>query len=325
MRFRFYVCTVLSWAVWSATPAIAAAYKPASNGQVLERLPFKPSDPVAREVGQLRGELQRNPQNRDVAVRLARRYYGMVAEEGDPRYLGYAQAALAPWWELATPPSDVQMIRASLRQFQHDFPGALSDLSQVLEREPQNVRARTLRAIIHIVQARYDQARTDCQALRGTSELLGLGCESAVDGLTGKAAQAFPRLQASLDAHPQASSDEKLWILLRLSELAQRRGQSAVAEERLKLALTLGNTDTFLLAAYADLLLELNRPAEVVALLKEKVRSDGLLLRLAFAERSLNLPAAAEHEAALAARYAAAQLRGDTVHQQEEARFELQA
>jgi hypothetical protein len=42
-----------------------------------------------------------------------------------------------------------------------------------------------------------------------------------------------------------------------------------------------------------------------------------------FAEHALNMPEAKESEASLAARYAAAQLRGDTVHQQEEARFAL--
>ena len=34
----------------------------------------------------------------DTALRLARRYYAEPAAEGDPRYLGYAQAALGPWW-----------------------------------------------------------------------------------------------------------------------------------------------------------------------------------------------------------------------------------
>ena len=322
---RFSACAFLAMitAAVLASPALAAPYKPASDAQVLERLPFKPSDPIVRELAQMRGELQRDPRNQAVAVRLAQRYYGLVAEEGDPRYLGYAQAALAPWWDMPTPPTDVQLVRARLRQFQHDFEGALSDLGQIIQREPQYAQARLLRAIIHIVQARYDEARTDCQALRGGAELLSLGCEAAIDGLTGKAGPADARLQAALNARPAASNDEKLWLLERLAELAQVRGLPALAEERLKQALKLGNSDTFLLAAYTDLLLEQNRPAEVVALLKDKVRSDGLLLRLVFAEHSLKAPAAAEHEAALAARYAAAQLRGDTVHQQEEARFEL--
>jgi hypothetical protein len=58
-------------------------------------------------------------------------------------------------------------------------------------------------------------------------------------------------------------------------------------------------------------------------MLKDKTPSDTLLLRLVFAERMLNLPSAKAREATLASRFQAAQLRGDTVHQQEEARFAL--
>ena len=307
-----------------AGTVIAAPYVPKSDVQVLEHLPFKPNDSIAREMAQMRAELQRNPRNVDVAVRLARRYYALVAEEGDPRYLGYAQAALAPWWDLPEPPIDVQALRASLRQFRHDFSGALADLTRVLERDPTHSQARVLRAIIHIVQARYSEAKADCQALHDTSsDLIALGCEAMVDGLTGKAAAAYQTLTHALANDPQAQPDEKLWVSIRLAEMAQRLGRTAIAETHFKQGLALGITDTFLLAAYADFLLDQQRPAEVIALLKDKTRSDTLLLRLVFAERALNLPDAKEREAALAARYAAAQLRGDTVHQQEEAQFAL--
>lgn len=82
--------------------------------------------------------------------------------------------------------------------------------------------------------------------------------------------------------------------------------------------------DTFMLAEYADLLLDQQQPVAVAAMLKDHIRSDVLLLRLVFAERILQLPDAERLAATLAARNAAAQLRGDTVHQQEEARFALQ-
>ena len=123
-----------------ALPAWAAPYIPKHDDQVLERLPFKPNDPVARELIALRATLQRNPQDKATAVKLGWRYYELVAEEGDPRYLGYAQAALAPWWNLPTPPVDVQVLRASLRQFRHDFAGALADLDQALDRDPSQAR-----------------------------------------------------------------------------------------------------------------------------------------------------------------------------------------
>lgn len=273
----------------------------------------------------MRAELQRNPRNLEVAVKLAGRYYGMVGEEGDPRYLGYAEAALAPWWNLPEPPIEVQVMRASLLQFRHDFTAAYADLDKVLQRDPRNVQARVLRAIIEIVQARYDIARTDCRALNNlTSELIVTGCEAMIDGLTGKAASAYATLNAAFAKAKNLPADQQLWVLTRLAELSQRLGKTTVTEAHFKQAIALGITDTFLLAAYSDFLLDQKRPAEVVALLKDKTRSDGLLLRLLLAERSLNLPSAKEREAILAARYLAAQLRGDTVHQQEEARFSLQ-
>lgn len=325
IRFFPHYLTIASLLFCGATLAFATAHVPKSDATVLERLPFKPNDPVARELASMRAELQRNPRNLAVAVKLAGRYYGMVGEEGDPRYLGYAEAALAPWWNLPEPPIEVQLMRASLLQFRHDFAAAYADLDKVLQRDPRHAQARVLRAIIEIVQARYDIARTDCRALDNlTSELIVTGCEAMIDGLTGKAASAYATLHAAFAKTKNLPVDQQLWVLTRLAELSQRLGKTTVTEAHFKQAIALGITDTFLLAAYADFLLDQHRPAEVVALLKDKTRSDGLLLRLLLAERSLNLPGAKERETILAARYLAAQLRGDTVHQQEEARFSLQ-
>jgi predicted Zn-dependent protease len=305
--------------------AHAAPYIPKSDSQVLERLPLRPNDPVAREMLQLRKQLRAEPDNVDVATALARRYYEMVAEEGDPRYLGYAQAALAPWWNLPKPPVEVQVLRAGLAQFSHNFSGALTDLTSVLAREPRNAQARALRATIYIVQARYGEASADCAALRDvTSELIATGCSAMVDGLTGKLDAAHQRLADALASHPDASPPEKLWVLIRLAEMAQRQERALQAESYFRQAVGLGITDTFLLAAYADYLLDHKRYGEVVAMLKDKTPSDGLLLRLVLAETQMKLPGADDRAASLAARYHAAQLRGDTVHQQEEARFRLE-
>ena len=305
--------------------ALAAPFVPQADEQVLERLPLRPNDPVAREMRDLRAQLRADPGDVALATALASRYYGLVAEEGDPRYLGYAQAALAPWWDMAEPPVDVQVLRAGLAQFRHDFSGALNDLGSVLRRDPGNAQARALRATIHIVQARYQEASADCARLRGiTSELLAVGCSAMVDGLTGKLDSAHDRLAETLAAHPEATAAEKLWVWIRLAEMAQRQDRPLAAESYFRQALNLGITDTFLLAAYADFLLDHKRYGEVVATLKDRTPSDGLLLRLVLAETRLNAPGAEAHAAILAARYEAAQLRGDTVHQQEEARFRLQ-
>ena len=95
------------------------------------------------------------------------------------------------------------------------------------------------------------------------------------------------------------------------------------AEAHFKEALQLGVTDQFLLGAYADFLLQQKRPAEVLTLLAGWERSDILLLRLAMAGRALNDPRAAGWAAQLRDRFAAAAQRGDRLHEQEAARFEL--
>src|SRR5204863_8055413 len=120
-----------------------------------------------------------------------------------------------------------------------------------------------------------------------------------------------------------ASPAEKVWVQTRLAELALRTGDAARAERHFRAALGERVDDQFLLGAWSDFLLDRGRPAEVVPLLERWTRSDILLLRLALAEQALGLPAAKEHIAALQARFDAAALRGDKLHQQEEARFNL--
>jgi hypothetical protein len=88
-------------------------------------------------------------------------------------------------------------------------------------------------------------------------------------------------------------------------------------------ALKQGVTDQFLLGAYSDFLLLQQRPAEVMKLLADWERSDILLLRLALAGKAANDPRAAGWADQLRDRFAAAVLRGDRLHEQEAARFEL--
>src|SRR5882672_455517 len=89
-----------------AVVAHAAPYVPKDDSVVLEHLPVRPSDPVARELKQLRAELAANPRRRATAVRLAEPYFALANAEGGPRYVGSAEAALKTWWNLPAPPLD---------------------------------------------------------------------------------------------------------------------------------------------------------------------------------------------------------------------------
>ncbi len=310
-------------AVCAATAA-AAPRIPSSDAEVVERLPLKPNDPINRELRALRQALAADPNDQENAARLARRYYDLAMEEGDPRYVGYAEAAIRRWTTQPEPPAQMVFLRALLRQYRHDFAGAVADLDAVLAHDPEDSGALLWRVALHLVQAQYGEARADCgRAAAVASKLSAVACVAVIDGINGKARAAYDALSDALVRHPTSDPDQRQWMLTRLAEMALRFGDGKLAERHFREAMAASGTDGFVLAALSDYLLDENRPAEVVALLKDWTRSDILLLRLALAESALGAAAAREHVAALADRFAAAALRGDRLHLQEEARFEL--
>jgi hypothetical protein len=305
-------------------PATAAPFTPSADQQVLERLPARATDPRLREMADLRRRLNADPRNLDLALALARRYFDEVAAEGDPRYIGYAQAALAPWWDAPDPPVDVRVLRAVLRQFSHQFDAAVKDLTAATALAPGHGEAWAWLAAIAMVQARYADARTACERMAMlASPLVAAACRAQVDAATGRAPAAAAALQAALQQSGNAEPAERLWALTRLAETEERLGRHAEAEAAFRRGLALGVTDGYLLAAYADFLLDRGRPAEVLALLQGRERSDLLLLRLALAAQAVKAPEAARWAADLGARFDAARLRGDSVHEKEEARYVL--
>ena len=298
-------------------------FLPQQDAQVLDHLSRKAADPAVREIRSLRASLLRDPHNLNVAVPLAIRLIEQSQSEGDPRFLGQAQAVLAPWLNQATPPPSALLLRATIRQNAHEFDLALADLDAVLSMQPTNAQAWLTKASIYQVQGRYEEARRACQPLfRLTRRHVPLTCLSDIASLTGQANKSRELLTSSLD-RPGISTRERLWILTILAEMAARTGDVKTAENYFADARSLGVKDQYLLGAYADFLLDQGRAPEVVTLLQRETRADGLLLRLTLAEQGLDLPASKDHTAELAARFAASRERGTRVHVREEARFTL--
>ncbi len=280
---------------------------------------------MVRDLRQLHAELARSPQNLSLALRVAKRDIAVARGEGDPRYNGYAEAALGPWLHLPDPPDEVIVLRATLRQARHDFPAALADLSSALSKDPRNEQAWLTRAVVLQVEGDYTKALGNCLSLSRFAEtLVSATCVDGVLGLSGKAAASYDDLRQILDRAPREEDGEiRLWALTVLAETATRLGYFGAAEQHFKDALALGIRDVYLLGAYADFLQDQNRPQEVLSLLAKEQRIDPLLLRLALAEQKLGAPELPGHIADLAQRFAEARMRGDTVHQREEARFTL--
>lgn len=313
------LCACLPLLAW------AAPYTPKDGSAVIEQLPRR-ADATQLALRGLRQQLNATPQDLALAASLAQRYITLARSDTDPRYLGYAQAALAPWWRQAAPPLPVRLLRATILQSTHQFGLALQDLDAVIAQQPQNGQAWLTRATVLTVQGDYAQATAACARLSAlTTQLVTVTCLASIASVTGRAASSERLLALTLQRSSGAAPELDSWAATLLAEMATRRGELALAEARYRQALAQQPRDSYLLGAYADFLLDRQRPLDVVKLLQYQQRIDALLLRYALALQSLpgRQTAFLAAKAELAARFHAAMQRGDTVHQREQARFAL--
>lgn len=117
-----------------AASALAAPRKPLDDGELLERLPLRAGDGSARELAALRAAMLAAPGVAGPAALLAQAYFDLAMARGDPRYVGYAEAVIARFGEPRT--ASLRVVRGLLRQYRHDFGGALDDFAAALALDP---------------------------------------------------------------------------------------------------------------------------------------------------------------------------------------------
>jgi Tfp pilus assembly protein PilF len=318
--------TLLALAL-NASSAHAAPFTPANDNEVVERLPLA-SDASARQLESLRRQLAGRPDDNALRLDIGRRYFALAMAQGDPRLVGYAAAAIAPLATRSSDTADYWLLRGQLEQFSHQFEPALTSLAKASQIDPKTSEPLAWRAAIFMVQARYAEAQTECQRLAAVAEpLFATGCRAYVQAATGELKSAFDALNSAVKtavaAKQPPAPELLLWAYTRLAEMAIRLQQNDAAENLFRSALKLGVIDQFLLGAYADFLLAQQRPAEVLKLLAGWERSDILLLRLALAGQATKDARATDWISQLRDRFNAAAQRGDRLHEQEAARFEL--
>ncbi|NVJ08935.1 hypothetical protein HUW63_27335 [Myxococcus sp. AM001] len=297
---------------------------PQDTAEVLARVPAVGVDARARERAALREALAGHAGQLDMALRLARLEIELSRVLGDPRYLGRAQAALRPWWDLATPPPGVRWVRATLHHARRDLQAALEDLDAVVKEDPGNVDAWLLRAEVLGTQGEHAEAARSCEWLTAlTSPLTIAVCEARVRSLAGHSRKAHALLSEALRRSGR-SQETRTRALATLAEAAALAGDSGLAERYFLRVLSLEPKDSAARAAFADLLLDAGRAREAVAVVMDHTQDDRLLLRHVLAENALGSSRAPEVTQALSRRFEASRLRGDNLLAREEARFALQ-
>lgn len=299
----------------------ATLITPAQDQEVVEVLRERPLDAQERQWRQLRAQARAEPRNLNLAVQVASQALSRARRDGDPRWLGQAEAALAPWWKLPQPPAAVRLLRAVILQTTHRFDAALQDLQALTSQDPGNVQAWLTLATVRQVTGRYDEAEAACQGLaQAGARWHAQACSADLSSLRGEGARASAELTRLATSAPPGLTS---WLNLVRAELAERMGQSELASRLYQQALLQGD-DPYTLGAHADFLLDRGQPQEVVQRLKGQERNDALLLRLAEAQAATGDRAGTQRSVqTLRARFEAGRERGDRVHLREEARFTL--
>ena len=320
----------------AATAAAAdAPYTPGSDGEVLERL-VVPQLAGTASLRELRNHWMSQPTLVPAALAYARAALELNRREEDPRYLGYAEAALRPWWGQPLAPPEIMLLRANLRLARMDYTNALRDLQALIDGPaPEGQAARLTRAGVRLSQGDAAAARADCDAAADhVSSLVAVTCAAAAKGLAGDAAGGLAELEGALAAGAGAPLAAELWaravaaeLALRLDRVPAARRQFEDATRRMSEA---DATDPGLLAAYADFLLDQGEAGRALTLLAPYARQDTLLLRQTLAERAagragdpLAAAAAQAHARRLGLRFQEMRQRQDRTHLREQALFEL--
>ncbi|MBX3605863.1 MAG: hypothetical protein KF788_11345 [Piscinibacter sp.] len=297
-----------------SAPVRAAALVATDDAEVIEVLPGGARAAAERRA---RHAMAQRPDDAALAVRLARAGLERSRASGDPREAGRALAALRHWNDPKTAPLEVLLLQATLDQHLHDFDAAAAKLEQSLRRDARQPQAWLTLATVRRVQGRYTESDAACHGLAAAGgDLHARACLAENDGLRGHfdaARQALERLVRA----PQADAAVRGWLFATLAELEQRAGQPLRAEAAWRAALR-EDTDPYTTTSFTDFLLERNRPAEALALLRGQPASDAVVLR-----RAMSGDAAAAVE--MRARFEQAGQRPDTAltHGRERALFAL--
>jgi tetratricopeptide (TPR) repeat protein len=294
----------------------AEPYVPGSENTVLAELSAgtRYADVSARRLARTRV---------DVAIPLAQFYIQQSRISGDLRFLGYAEAVLAPWVKRDPPLPDVLVLQATLQQSRHEFMPSLATLDRAIAVRPNDPQALLIRATVLRVLGRYAEAGLACEQFSRLVEArLGALCTQSLRGLSGQLESAYSALR---QISPQGwLNSEKSWLYSELGEMAVRLGRDEDAERWFQRDLDLAPADFYVRAAFADLLLRQRRPADALALLEGQESFEPLLLRIAIAQKQLHDPDLELSSARLRAAFAAETQRGEAVHRREQARFLLE-
>lgn len=306
--------------VFSQTP-----YTPSNDDQVLERLP-KALLLNRDRMASIRQRLAADPSNSGLAASAALGYIRMGNEEGDPRFYGYARAAIESWWDEELPPASVLKIRAKLKEKDHQYKQAIADLAAQLDRDQSDLQSRVEIVNLYRVVGDYEAGRMSIQRLAKFEDANAiLVSTTPLQAVNGHAEKAYQALTDRLGTADGESSDLAAWINSTLGDIAVSLGQFESADRHYRRSLAIESRSIHVKRTYAEFLIDQQHPRPVLQLLADHENDNGCLLLMAIAAQRMGESGIAEtFKSKLATRFEEIRLRGSQPHGRFESRYELE-
>jgi tetratricopeptide (TPR) repeat protein len=301
-------------ALGAARETRAAPHIPAQESEILAEVPAGANHRSAAARALTRDRI-------DVALPVARLYIERSRDTGDLRFLGYAEATLAPWMSRRPIVPAAWVLHATILQSRHSFDAALMELDRALDIAPDDAQAWLTRATVLRVLGRYEESLASCARLARVDGAIASLCMESVRALSGHLPAAYATLAAL--APQQLSAAARALRCSELAEMAERLGDDAAAQHWFRAGLELAPKDLYLRTAYADLLLRRGRPGEVLQMLSGQPVMEPVLLRRVLAGVAGSGRAVEPDRQLLSEAFALEEQRGDAVHGREQARFLL--
>ena len=292
------IAAILLAATGACVQAAGRDWQPTSDSQVVETL--------SPRVQATRGAAAGTPQ---AVAMVARQAISLARQTADIRYLGRAQAALAPWWGRSDAPVELAVLQATVHQSRHEFVAAKAVLTQALQREPRHAQGWLTLATLERVAGRYPAAMAACaQVTHSGAPLYGAACQLETTSLQGK----HDAARRGLDVLQRQTVDPstQAWLASLLAESEERAGRDIAALASYQASLALA-PDGYTALAAADLLLRTQQANAAFKLLADQPASDAVLLRRAYALKLQHDPQWQVLASELQSRFAALEQRGD--------------
>lgn len=246
--------------------------------------------------------------------------------QGDPRYLGYAQALFERWPE-SRMTDRLKILRATLNQSLHRFGPAREELTDILNESTSNrqqvTQARLTLANLELVQGHYESAHSHCQQLANDFPgLIAASCLAQVEARTGHAETAYQSLHAQTRQSSASDATSRIWALGTLADIAAQLGRPE-AEQHWRQVLALAPDDLYTRTQLADWLLERDENKAVIKLTDAYEQVDSLAVIRAIAMKRHKHTDAGRLSAMLEERFTEARWRGTLLHQRDLARYAL--